>query len=92
VGHAIQRAQSGVGFSYKWGGGCWSPGSTSYGACYGSCPNCSHSGSWGADCSGFVAKVWQVPGNEDLTSCDHPYSTVNFELQGDPPRRLLGLG
>ncbi len=32
VDHAIARAQSGVGFSYHWGGGCWEPGSSSKGA------------------------------------------------------------
>ncbi|HZS37911.1 MAG TPA: SH3 domain-containing protein [Polyangia bacterium] len=78
VDQAIARAESGVGFSYHWGGGCWSPGSSAHGACYGSCPNCSHSGTWGADCSGYVAKIWQVPGASALTTCEHPYSTVNF--------------
>src|SRR5581483_4656145 len=32
VDHAIARAQSGVGFSYHWGAGCWSPGGA-HGAC-----------------------------------------------------------
>src|SRR5262245_25174724 len=49
VDHAISRARSGVGFSYHWGGGCWDPASSHHGACYGNCPNCSHSGTWGAD-------------------------------------------
>lgn len=79
VDAAMNRARSGLGFSYHWGGGCWSPGSTSYGACYGSCPNCSHSGTWGADCSGYVTKVWQVPGRIDVTSCGHgPYSSTSY--------------
>jgi cell wall-associated NlpC family hydrolase len=78
VDRAIARAKSGVGFSYHWGGGCWSPGSGHPGACYGSCPNCTHAGTWGADCSGYVAKVWQVPGASALTTCSHPYSTYNF--------------
>ena len=78
---AIARAQTGVGFSYHWGGGCWNPGSSAHGACYGSCPSCSHSGTWGADCSGYVAKVWQVPGASALTTCSHPYSTYNFYNQ-----------
>ena len=78
---AIARAQTGVGFSYRWGGGCWNPGSSAHGACYGSCPNCTHSGEWGADCSGYVAKVWQVPSAVALTSCSHPYSTYNFYNQ-----------
>jgi uncharacterized protein YraI len=78
VAAIMSRAASGVGFSYHWGGGCWNPGSSAHGACYGSCPSCSHSGSWGADCSGYVAKVWQVPGASALTTCAHPYSTWNF--------------
>jgi hypothetical protein len=82
VDTAIERAKSGVGFSYHWGGGCWAPGE-SHGACYGSCPNCSHSGEWGADCSGFVAKVWQVPGPSATSSCSHPYSTWNFDNTHD---------
>ncbi|HZS35732.1 MAG TPA: SH3 domain-containing protein [Polyangia bacterium] len=77
VDDAMARAQSGVGFSYHWGDGCWSTGGNP-GSCLGSCPNCSHSGQWGADCSGYVAKVWQVPGKSDITECAHPYSTAEF--------------
>ncbi|HYO73145.1 MAG TPA: SH3 domain-containing protein, partial [Archangium sp.] len=76
----ITRAKTVKGFSYWWGHGVWSPGSTSYGACSGSCPSCSHSGSYGADCSGFVAKVWQVPStNTQYTVDAHPYSTYDFD-------------
>lgn len=71
VDAAMDRARSGVGFSYFWGGGAWDPGSSAKGACYGSCPNCSHSGRWGADCSGYVSKVWQVPGPSALTTLGH---------------------
>ena len=78
VDEAMKRAQSGVGFSYHWGGGCWDPNSSSRGSCMGSCPSCTHSGTWGADCSGFVAKAWQVPGPSALTTCEHPYSTYDF--------------
>ena len=78
VADVMSRAKSVVGFSYHWGSGCWDPTSTHMGACYGSCPNCSHTGSWGSDCSGFVAKAWQVPGPEPTTTCDHPYSTIDF--------------
>lgn len=78
---AMTRAQAGVGFSYWWGHGRFraeGPNGNA-GSCSGSCPNCSHSGSYGADCSGFVAKVWQVPSNNtDLTSDAHPYSTADF--------------
>ncbi len=72
------RASSGVGYSYWWGGGCWCQsgcgpdfGSCSAGSCSGSCPSCSHSGSYGADCSGFVNKVWQVPDAISTSSCGH---------------------
>ncbi|HEX8538231.1 MAG TPA: SH3 domain-containing protein [Cystobacter sp.] len=80
---AIARARTGVGFSYWWGHGRFLPtGSTSSnkGACTGSCPGCSHSGSYGGDCSGFAAKVWVVPAtNTNLATDSHPYSTVSFD-------------
>jgi hypothetical protein len=79
---AIARAQDGVGFSYWWGHGrimSTGPTSQTKGSCSGSCPSCSHSGSYGADCSGYAAKVWVVPGNNSQLDVDsHPYSTVNF--------------
>ena len=79
---AISRAQGGVGFSYWWGHGRWVNGgltSSNKGVCTGSCPNCSHSGGYGADCSGYIAKIWQVPSsNGDQTVDAHPYSTVSF--------------
>lgn len=79
---AIQRAKAGVGFSYWWGHGRFrSQGVTSStrGSCSGSCPNCSHSGSYGGDCSGYAAKVWAVPGsNDNLADDEHPYSTADF--------------
>jgi hypothetical protein len=79
---AIVRARSGVGFSYFWGHGRWQPSGptgSSRGACYGNCPECSHSGAMGADCSGYVAKLWQVPSsNDDLNVDSHPYGTSHF--------------
>ncbi len=82
VDKAIARAQDGVGFSYWWGHGRWlstGPTSSTAGSCSGSCPSCSHSGSYGADCSGYVAKVWVTPnGNDQLNVDSHPYSTYNF--------------
>lgn len=79
---AISVAQSGVGFSYWWGGGKWqTSGATSSnkGKCTGSCPNCSHTGQNGADCSGYVAKIWQVPSsNTNIATNSHPYSTSDF--------------
>jgi len=79
---AIVRAKEGVGFSYWWGHGRWlasGPTASTAGSCSGSCPSCSHGGSYGADCSGYVAKIWQVPSsNSDISNDSHPYSTYNF--------------
>jgi uncharacterized protein YraI len=78
--NAIARAMAAVGFSYYWGGGAWLAGgatSSNKGSCTGSCPSCSHSGSYGADCSGLVAKAWQF-GPKALEVNAHPYSTASF--------------
>lgn len=89
---AISRARSGVGFSYWWGHGRWrpeGPTSSTRGSCSGSCPSCSHSGSYGADCSGYVAKAWSVPSsNSNLTTDAHPYSTYNFYNEQTHWRRI----
>lgn len=85
VQDAITRATEGLGFSYWWGHGRWlDTGVTqsNAGTCSGSCPSCSHGGSYGADCSGYVAKIWQVPSdNTDLAADSHPYSTYNFRYE-----------
>jgi len=82
---AIARAKEGVGFSYFWGHGSWlagGPSSSTRGTCRGSCPSCTHSGRYGADCSGYVAKIWRVPSSNSNVSVDeHPYSTYNFRFQ-----------
>ncbi|MBI5547034.1 MAG: SH3 domain-containing protein [Deltaproteobacteria bacterium] len=82
---AINRAKATVGFSYWWGHARFKPegpSSSNAGSCSGSCPSCSHSGSYGADCSGMAGKVWQVgSNNSDLTVDNHPYSTYNFAHQ-----------
>jgi hypothetical protein len=79
---ALDRAKSGLGFSYWWGHGVWlptGPTTSNAGSCSGSCPNCTHSGSYGADCSGYLGKIWQVPAsNNDITVDSHPYSTADF--------------
>ena len=78
--NAIARAKASEGFSYWWGGGAWlETGATASnkGSCSGSCPSCSHSGQYGADCSGMVAKAWQF-GTKALEDNDHPYSTASF--------------
>jgi len=71
-------AKLAVGYSYYWGHGSWRDDGTVHGSCSGSCPSCTHSGQYGADCSGFVAKVWQVPSASPITLDAHPYSTANF--------------
>jgi len=80
---ALGRASDGVGFSYWWGHARWrpeGPTSSTKGSCSGSCPSCTHSGSYGADCSGYVGKIWQVgSNNSDITVDNHPYSTVSFD-------------
>jgi uncharacterized protein YraI len=84
TGAAIARAKSGTGFSYWWGHGRFldaGPTSSTAGSCSGSCPSCSHSGTYGGDCSGYAAKVWEVPSSNDVLSSDsHPYSTSDFNV------------
>lgn len=72
----ISISRASVGYSYWWGGGRLDgPGR---GACYGSCPDCDHSGGWGADCSGFVAKAWLLPEALPMNENKHPFSTSSF--------------
>lgn len=80
AGEILSRATSGFGYSYWWGHGAWKGGGvTNPGVCSGSCGNCSHKGSYGADCSGYVAKAWRVPDNNAaLEKDDHPYGTSSF--------------
>jgi cell wall-associated NlpC family hydrolase len=78
--NTIARAKAAMGFSYYWGGGAWraeGPTSSTKGSCTGSCPSCTHRGSYGADCSGLVAKAWQF-GPKSLTTNAHPYGTNTF--------------
>ncbi len=79
---AINRAKAGVGFSYWWAHGRFLPTGPTLsiaGSCSGNCPSCTHSGSYGGDCSGFAGKVWQVPSsNTDMSIDSHPYSTLDF--------------
>jgi len=83
----VCRAASAVGFSYWWGHSCWcndgcSPKySCGKGGCSGSCPNCTHWGGYGADCSGLVNKSWQVPGPVSISgTCGHgPYVAASYK-------------
>lgn len=78
VSQIFSLARGAVGYSYYWGHGSWRTDGTDHGSCSGSCPSCTHSGRYGADCSGFVAKVWQIPSPSAVTTDLHPYSTYNF--------------
>lgn len=82
----ICRAASAVGFSYYWGNSCWCQSgcsrntACSAGSCVGSCPGCTHYGSYGADCSGLVNKTWQVPDPIATTTCGHgPYVANSYK-------------
>ncbi len=74
----FDRAKLAVGYSYYWGHGSWRTDGATRGSCNGYCPDCVHTGQYGADCSGFVAKAWQVPNPTPLEKDTHPYSTYNF--------------
>ena len=78
VSRIFELARSAVGYSYYWGHGSWNTNGLNHGSCSGSCPSCTHSGQYGADCSGFVAKVWQIPSASPVTTDLHPYSTYDF--------------
>jgi hypothetical protein len=71
-------AKLAVGYSYYWGHGSWLSDGADVGSCSGACPSCSHTGQYGADCSGFVAKVWQVPSASPIDLDAHPFSTASF--------------
>jgi cell wall-associated NlpC family hydrolase len=78
--NALARAKTAVGFSYYWGAAAWLASGVSdstAGSCTGNCPSCSHSGRYGADCSGLIAKAWQF-GLVALSANSHPYSTLDF--------------
>ena len=79
----VAIAKTVVGFSYWWGGGKWLPGAADKGKCIpkngNGCPDCSHTGAYGADCSGFVAKAWQIDKPTPLEQGYHPYSTWHFD-------------
>ena len=78
----VCRGTSGEGFSYEWGGECWcgngcdpdlvscNPGTCTPNAGSTGCPDCTHTGTYGADCSGFVSKAWQVPNPNPVEACD----------------------
>lgn len=75
----IDRAKPAVGYSYWWGGGCWRSDDAQHGSCSGNCPDCTHSGGYGADCSGYVFKAWQIDGASVVSACNHgPYTAASY--------------
>ena len=79
---AVARASKAVGFAYWWGHGRWRSEGVRpewVGTCTGSCPSCTFAGTYGADCSGRVAKAWKVPAsNSDVSLDSHPFGTTHF--------------
>lgn len=77
----LRTARAYVGFSYWWGGARLPYPHRTRGASRGRCYRSSysgHRGRYGADCSGFVGDVWQLPAFHSFTSGAHPYSTWHF--------------
>ncbi|HEV8322467.1 MAG TPA: NBR1-Ig-like domain-containing protein [Myxococcota bacterium] len=64
----IAKAATGTGSPYWWGHSCWRSWDEGWG---------------GADCSGYVARVWNVPIEvaTDYSCTYHPYSTWNFKYE-----------
>ena len=79
----LARGKTVIGYSYWWGHGRWKLSGANKGSCSGSCPSCSHYGSYGADCSGYVGKAWQVPSSISVSTDAHPYSTYHFYYQSN---------
>jgi hypothetical protein len=78
----INTAAAFVKFSYWWGGARLKAGSKEYGKCH-SATTSGHSGPYGADCSGYVAKVWQLPEAMPFEENKHPFSTYSFKNQSN---------
>src|SRR5262249_15155492 len=79
----LSNATTVVGFRHWWGGRQGRPGSRDKGKCgpwsgHRRWLECNRYGSWGADCSGFAGKAWQVPSPIALTTASHPYVASNW--------------
>jgi hypothetical protein len=88
----IDIALSGLGNGYKWGYGLWNVDGSEHTSCSRKdctgctcikreddmCTNWYLDGGKGADCSGYVAKCWQVPGPTAIETNSHPYGTGAF--------------
>lgn len=75
----ISRARSGVGYSYHWGESSWRADGTNKGTCKDRKEDEIH----GADCSGYLAKVWQVPRPSELEEEFHPYTSSAFSADSE---------
>ncbi len=78
----INAAKAFVGFSY-WRGGAklpkpWETSGKDNGKCWKTGDTFHHNGSWGADCSGFVCNVWQLPEAISFETNRHAFNTSDF--------------
>ena len=79
---AIDICRAAIGYSYWWGGAAFQNGAER-GSCQSDagssgCPNCTHSGAHGADCSGLISKCWQLPEALPMENNLSPYSTAEY--------------
>ena len=82
----INSAAAFVGFSYAWGGASLPNPWETAGANRGSCQSsgyAGHRGNYGADCSGLIGDVWQLPEHQSFESGAHPFSTYELFHQRD---------
>jgi hypothetical protein len=81
----VQLARSGMGHGYKWGGSTWTTDGSRMGKCVkdppdgDGCPRCTFpEGKVGADCAGFVGKVWQLTRPTPVDEHFRPYSASHY--------------
>lgn len=74
----INYSKEFVGYSYWWGGAKLKVGPHATRKCFDPAID-----TFGADCSGFVGKVWQLPEAMPFTEGKHPYSTRNFYFDSE---------
>lgn len=73
----INLGKPAVGHGYNWSHGYWTSDGSNKTAC--TTQGDDYNG-YGADCSGFVAKVWQVPSPTPVEQDTHPYGTEAFRF------------
>jgi hypothetical protein len=77
----IELAKPAVGHAYHWGKDTWTADGSKKGTCKGAGPTAQVTGTYGTDCSGYVAKAWQLPGPAPLTKQVHPFDTEAFRFR-----------